>query len=87
MKLRRFFDKRTWPLWISFWLPLLIMTGYFIYRHMAPFGSSSLLTVDLGQQYVDLFSYFRHTLLHDPSAFFYSFSKTIGGEMVGVWAY
>ncbi|KRO08379.1 hypothetical protein IV64_GL000462 [Lactiplantibacillus xiangfangensis] len=63
------------------------MTGYFIYRHMAPFGSSSLLTVDLGQQYVDLFAYFRHTLLHDPSAFFYSFSKTIGGEMVGVWAY
>lgn len=87
MKIRRFFDKRTWPLWISFWLPLLIMTGYFIYRHMAPFGSSSLLTVDLGQQYVDLFAYFRHTLLHDPSAFFYSFSKTIGGEMVGVWAY
>lgn len=87
MKLRRFFDKRTWPLWISFWLPLLIMTGYFIYRHMAPFGSSSLLTVDLGQQYVDLFSYFRHTLLHDPSAFFYSFSKTIGGEMIGAWAY
>lgn len=63
------------------------MTGYFIARHMAPFGSSSLLTVDLGQQYVDLFAYFRHTLLHDPSAFFYSFSKTIGGEMVGVWAY
>jgi len=54
---------------------------------MAPFGSSSLLTVDMGQQYVDLFSYFRHTLLHDPSAFFYSFSKTIGGDMMGVWAY
>lgn len=86
MKIRRFFAK-TWPLWLSFWLPLLIMTGYFIYRQMAPFGSSSLLTVDLGQQYVDLFAYFRHTLLHDPSAFFYSFSKTIGGEMVGVWAY
>lgn len=85
--IRRFFDKRTWPLWVSFWLPLLTMTGYFIYRGMAPFGSSSLLTVDLGQQYVDLFAYFRHTLLHDPSAFFYSFSKTIGGEMVGVWAY
>ncbi|BDZ30756.1 YfhO family protein [Lactiplantibacillus sp. WILCCON 0030] len=87
MRIRRIFDKRTWPLWVSFWLPLIIMTGYFIYRHMAPFGSSSLLTVDLGQQYVDLFAYFRHTLLHDPSAFFYSFSKTIGGEMVGVWAY
>ncbi|WP_263640496.1 YfhO family protein [Levilactobacillus brevis] len=31
------------------------MTGYFIYRQMAPFGTSSLLTVDLGQQYIDIF--------------------------------
>ncbi|VDG31274.1 hypothetical protein [Lactobacillus sp. CBA3605] [Lactiplantibacillus mudanjiangensis] len=87
MKIRRIFDKHTWPLWLSFWLPLILMTGYFIYRHMAPFGSSSLLTVDMGQQYVDMFSYFRHTILHDPGAFFYSFSKTIGGDMLGVWAY
>jgi len=87
LKIRRIFDKRTWPLWLSFWLPLILMTGYFIYRHMAPFGSSSLLTVDMGQQYVDLFAYFRHTLLHDPGAFLYSFSKTIGGDMLGVWAY
>ncbi|WP_412988221.1 YfhO family protein [Pediococcus siamensis] len=72
---------------VSFFVPLILMTSYFIYRKMAPFGSSSLLTVDLGQQYVDLFAYFRHTILHDPSAFFYSFSKAIGGDMMGTWAY
>ncbi|HBO46616.1 MULTISPECIES: YfhO family protein [Pediococcus] len=72
---------------VSFLIPLILMAVYFIYRKMAPFGSSSLLTVDLGQQYVDLFAYFRHTILHDPTAFFYSFSKAIGGDMTGTWAY
>ncbi|WP_279403924.1 YfhO family protein [Secundilactobacillus kimchicus] len=43
---------------LSFVVPTLVMTMYFISRHMAPFGSSSLLTVDLGQQYVDFFCLF-----------------------------
>ncbi|MTV81045.1 YfhO family protein [Lactobacillus sp. CRM56-3] len=63
------------------------MSGYFMYRQMAPFGSSTLLTVDLGQQYVDFFAYFRHTLLAHPSGFFYTFQKALGGEMFGVWTY
>lgn len=63
------------------------MLGYFIYRGMYPFGKSSLLTVDLGQQYVDFFAAYRDTLLHDPTKIFYSFSKAIGGEMLGEFAY
>lgn len=74
-------------LFISFLLPVIIMGSYFAYRSMAPFGQSSLLTVDLGQQYIDFFSYFRRTLLHHPSEFFYSFSKGLGGEMWGTNAY
>lgn len=54
---------------------------------MVPFGSSSLLTVDLGQQYVDFFSYFRNSILHHPSSLFYSFGKGLGGEMWGTNAY
>ena len=38
---------------LSFALPILILLGYFAYRKMFPFGNSSILTVDLGQQYVD----------------------------------
>ncbi|CAJ1228335.1 membrane protein [Levilactobacillus zymae] len=78
---------KQWTLWGAFLTPLIIMTVYFAYRQMAPFGSSSLLTVDLGQQYVDFFAYLRRTILHDPSAIFYSFSNGLGGEMVGNWAY
>lgn len=74
-------------LFLSFLVPTLIVTGYFIYRGFAPFGSSSVMTVDMGQQYVDFFSYFRTTLLHDPSGFFYSFGKALGGDMLGTWSY
>lgn len=79
--------KKQHILLISFFLPIIIMGGYFAYRSMSPFGQSSLLTVDLGQQYVDFFSYFRRTLLHHPSEFIYSFSKGLGGEMWGTNAY
>lgn len=85
-KVRSYF-KEHYPLLLSFWGPLLLMLGYFIFRKMYPFGTSSILTVDMGQQYVDFFQFFRRTLLTDPSNFFYSFSKAIGGEMLGEWAY
>lgn len=71
----------------AFLMPVIIMGAYFAYRGMTPFGSSSVLTVDLGQQYVDFFAYFRHSLLHHPSSFLYSFSKGLGGEMLGTNAY
>lgn len=79
--------ERRLILTLSFLIPALIMTCYFASRHMAPFGNSSLLTVDLGQQYVDFFAYFRHCLLHDPSGIFYTFQKALGGEMFGIWTY
>ncbi|KRN95070.1 hypothetical protein IV55_GL000351 [Furfurilactobacillus siliginis] len=63
------------------------MTGYFASRHMAPFGNSSLLTVDMGQQYIDFFAFFRDTVLHHPGSFFYSFGKGLGGETTSLWAY
>lgn len=79
--------NKFWLYLISFLVPTTLMTMYFISRHMAPFGSSSLLTIDLGQQYIDFFAYFRHAILHDPSSLIYSFSNGLGGEMIGTWAY
>lgn len=71
----------------SFLIPVVLMGAYFAYRQMAPFGPSSLLTVDLGQQYIDFFAYFRNLILHHPGSLFYSFSKGLGGEMLGTNAY
>ncbi|CAH1853192.1 YfhO family protein [Convivina intestini] len=75
------------PLAISFWLPVIFMTGYFASRGMAPFGTSTILTVDLGQQYIDQFAAFKAAFLNHPSNFLYSFSNALGGDMLGEWAY
>ncbi|MCK8612226.1 YfhO family protein [Apilactobacillus nanyangensis] len=73
---------------LSFFIPFIIMACYFAYRNMFPFGNSSILTVDLGQQYVDLFAYFRRTILSlDLHSILYSFSNGYGGEMIGIWGY
>lgn len=55
--------------------------------HFIPFGKETMLTVDLGQQYIDFFSLFKQTLFKTPEMFFYSFEKGIGGEMTGLWTY
>ncbi|KRO18549.1 YfhO family protein [Lacticaseibacillus saniviri] len=75
------------PYWLAAILPVLIMLGYYIGCHVYPFGNSSLLTVDLGQQYIDFYSYFRQTILGHPDQFLYSFNKALGGDMLGVFAY
>lgn len=81
------FIKKNQELLISGLVPALILLGYFIYRGFAPFGTSSLLTVDMGQQYVAFYEYFRDTLLKHPGQFFYSFSNGLGGDMFGTWTY
>ncbi|WP_027699389.1 YfhO family protein [Weissella oryzae] len=79
--------KTTRILWLSFLLPSLIMLVYFAYRKMAPFGSSSILTVDLGQQYIDFFAGYKTTLTGNLNSIFFNFAKGLGGESLGDWAY
>lgn len=81
------FIWRHWPLLLAFFTPFIVLSTIYAFQGVYPFGNSTLLTVDLGQQYVDFYAYYRTTLLHDPTNFFYSFSKAIGGDMVGLWAY
>lgn len=81
------FARRHYTLGLSFLLPLSILFIYGLLRHVFPFGGQTILTVDLGQQYIDFYAFFRSTLLHHPETFFYSFAKGLGGDMLGVWAY
>ncbi|MGO3873041.1 MAG: YfhO family protein, partial [Lacticaseibacillus paracasei] len=78
---------KNYPLILSFLLPGLLVGLYFAIRGTFPFGSSSVLTVDLGQQYIDFFAYLRQTLLGHPGQLFYAFNKALGGDMYGVFAY
>ena len=84
--IKKFFQSH-WPLLLAFFGPFIIMATIYGFQGVYPFGNSTLLTVDLGQQYVDFYAYYRETLLHNPLSFFYSFSKAIGGDMIGLWAY
>lgn len=84
MTIKRFFIS---PIALSFWFPAVIMLTYYAYRGMAPFGTNSILTVDLGQQYIDQFAAFKTAFLAHPSSFFYSFSNGLGGDMISEWAY
>lgn len=65
----------------SFLTPALIFFIYFACRGF------NILTVDLGQQYVDFFAFLRRNLLRDPLRFIYSFQNGLGGSMLGTCAY
>lgn len=84
--MRQVWSKK-YPLILSFLLPGLLVAFYFAIRGAFPFGPSSVLTVDLGQQYIDFFAYLRQTLLGNPGQLFYAFNKGLGGDMFGVFAY
>lgn len=66
---------------LSFILPSFIFFTYFYFRKL------DILTVDLGQQYIDFLAYFKSNLFHSPLNLVYSFSKGLGGSMVGTDAY
>lgn len=65
----------------SFILPGLIFLSYFFYT------KNGVLTVDLGQQYVDFLAYFRANLFTHPLRLIYSFANGLGGSMLGTDAY
>ncbi len=73
---------------ISALLPMAIMLVVWAFIGIFPFGNKSHMAVDFSQQYIGFYGFMKHTLLSgDWSGFFYSFSKSIGGSMNGVWAY
>lgn len=62
-----------------------MLLSYFLLS-MYPFQNNTLLTIDMNNQYISFFSYLKEVLIGNDSLF-YSFSKTMGGEMTGLAAY
>lgn len=65
----------------SFLIPFFIFFIYFWIR------KGQILTVDLGQQYIDLLAFYKHNLLANPLNLIYSFNNGLGNSMVGTVAY
>ena len=73
---------------ISTLLPMTIMLVVWFFMGSYPFGNKSLMAVDFGQQYISFFGLLKHAVLSgDLSSLTYSFTKSLGGDMIGVLGY
>lgn len=72
---------------LSWLIPAATVLTYFIIQKTFPLGNHTILTTDLGQQYIDFYSYYRRVLLGHPDQFLYSFSSGLGEPMLGTWSY
>ncbi len=70
----------------AFTIPVAAMLLIYFFVGITPFGDKSVLSIDLHNQYIHYFSYLKEIIKgnHD---IFYTFSKTIGGDMAGFTAY
>ncbi|MGI5976351.1 MAG: YfhO family protein [Candidatus Limivicinus sp.] len=70
----------------AFIIPFAMFFGICAVLRRAPFGSDALLGGDLIGQYLSYFRYMQG-IFRGENDFFYTFSKTLGGDMTGLWAY
>ena len=71
----------------AFAIPAAIMLVVYFFMGMYPFGNNTLLTVDLKDQYISFFSYLKQLFSSGGGSPFYTFSKNLGGDMIGLGAY
>lgn len=79
-------NKKIYLYFLAFIIPTIVMTVIYAFRGIYPFGDNSLLTVDMAGQYVSFFNALKNIFSGTANAF-YSFSKTLGGNMFGLIAY
>ena len=69
-------------------IPMAIMLVVWAFMGIFPFGDKSLMAVDFGQQYISFFGLLKNAVLSgDLSSLSYSFTKSLGGDMIGVLGY
>ncbi|MBQ2766964.1 MAG: YfhO family protein [Clostridia bacterium] len=73
-------------LMLAFFIPFAIMYILYIAMEIHPFGIRSVLILDLNAQYVYFFEALRNFIYGDGSLL-YSFSRSLGGEFMGIYAY
>lgn len=68
----------------AFFLPVLMLGIVMIARNIYPFGDTNILIWDMEVQYINIYGWFRD-VLHGNASLFYDFSKSLGGNMYGVF--
>ena len=67
-------------------IPAVILLIIYISRGLYPFGDGTVLVLDLNGQYVYFFEALKRTVLEGGSLL-YSWSRSLGGEFLGMYAY
>lgn len=76
---------RSYLVW-TFLIPFSFMLLLYVLDEVFPFGENSVLILDLNAQYIGFYEALRAFVYGDGSML-YSFSRALGGEMMGVYAY
>lgn len=71
---------------LCFLVPTVIMFLLYLVRGLYPLGDESVLVLDLNGQYVYFYEALRNAVLGKESLL-YSFSRALGGEFLGIYAY
>jgi len=71
---------------MAFLIPAVLMLGICILMRITPFGDGSFLIADMQKQYADFFAYYK-TIFRGENNIFYTFSKCLGGDMIGLFTY
>ncbi len=67
-------------------IPAVIVYLLYLVRGIYPFGNGSVLVLDLTHQYVYFYEAL-YDILHGDADLFYSFSRNLGGEFMGIYDY
>lgn len=73
-------------LWLAALIPAVIFFLIYLARGLYPFGSGTVLVLDLNGQYAYFFEALRNAVL-DGGSLLYSWSRALGGEFIGMYAY
>lgn len=71
---------------LSFFIPIVMMIVISVILGMYPFGERTILISDMNKQFNDYFAYFK-TIVTGENNLIYTFSKNLGGDMIGFSAY
>lgn len=80
------FWKNYWYLVLCALLPAVLVGMIYIAKGHHPFGDGCVLVLDLNGQYVWFFEALRNFVKGDADLL-YSFSRALGGEFLGIYAY
>lgn len=81
----RFF-KNDWEIWVSFVVPFFVLLTSYIVFGVNPIEEESVLSLDLNGQYVYYYDY-MYDVFAGKESIFYSWSRNLSGEFMGIIGY